>query len=350
MALPAMRISPYLYAIASLMALPLAAGAQTPSVILSIDIPTSSVQAGQTIAIPLTFQKTQAATEKRLVFILELHSATSDTLLASAVADNAGHGCSGNSGSVPLSLDIPSDASGNAWFIAYAAPWSLNRAIVETYKSYPTDGTYPYLWSGGGYGVTQNLYYLGTLIAPTNASHTTYCSGITFETFLTTFNSYNATYGHARIGTMAAADMQNFRKLWYGVTDAEKLSTRAIVDYGVGEEITDLEEVQEGDFVQIWRHSGSGHSFVFVEWIRDASQAIIGFRYWSSQSSTNGLGYGTEYFGDTTGVNRNRFWPARLRKPRDPADIEWALGQTDSRSRPILILPLPPPENGWMLH
>ena len=147
---------------------------------------------------------------------------------------------------------------------------------------------------------------------------------------------------------MTAADMSSFRKLWYGVTDGERLIARAVVDYNLGIAITDMEDVQEGDPLQFWRRSGSGHSVLFVNWIRDEGATILGLRYWSAQSSTNGIGYGAEYFGETSGINRDRFYPARLRKPRDRTDFEWSLGKTDTRSQPTIIVA--PSSMGWYFY
>jgi hypothetical protein len=121
------------------------------------------------------------------------------------------------------------------------------------------------------------------------------------------------------------------------VTDAEKLAVRAIPQYGAGVEITDFEEAQEGDIVQFWRHSGSGHNPVFVNWVRNASNQITGVRYWATQTSTNGIGYLTESFGATSGLNSARFYIARAVKPRDQADYDWALGSADSQASPTAV-------------
>ena len=51
-----------------------------------------------------------------------------------------------------------------------------------------------------------------------------------------------------------------------------------------------------GDFVQLWRHDGSGHSVIFLDWVRDG-EALVGLRYWSTQTTTNGIGEAVERFG-----------------------------------------------------
>ena len=310
--------------------------ASASGVVLSFpDVPAEAMPEEE-LSLSLALVKAATESEQRLVFLLEMRRLQDDAVLAQAIQDNSGSGYAISSGTVSFSLSVPA-VEGPIYFVAQAVPWSLNRAVTAWYKTYPTDGTHPYLWSGGGYGVTQDVYYLGELIAPTNASRTTYCCGLTFETCVLAYEDYNASYGHATIGTMSVDDMKSFRRIWYGVTDAEKLCARAVTDYQLGEEISDFEEMQEGDFVQFWRRSGSGHSVIFVDWVRNATQEITGFDYWSSQPSTDGIGCNTEFFGDSSGVNRERFWAARLRKPRDDADADWALGQADTRDQPTAL-------------
>jgi len=299
------------------------------------DIPAEAA-AEEELSLSLAYVKAATESEQRLVFLLEMRRLQDDAVLAQAVQDNSGSGYAIPSGTVSFSLSVPA-VEGPIYFAAQAVPWSLNRSVTAWYKTYPTDGTHRYFWTGSSYGVTQDVYYLGELIAPTDASHTTYCCGLTFETCVLAYEDYNTSHGHSTIGTMNVDDMRSFRRIWYGVTDAEKLCARAVTDYQLGEEINNFEEMQEGDFVQFWRRSGSGHSVIFVDWVRNATQEITGFDYWSSQSSTNGIGYNTEFFGDSSGVNRERFWAARLRKPRDAADAEWALGQADTREQPTVL-------------
>lgn len=298
----------------------------------------ASAAPGSAFTVDLNWTKPGSVAEKRLVFILELRQAGTDATLNKWTMDNSGAGYKGSGGTVPFPVMIPANASGQIYFTAWASPWSLNRAVLERYKSYPTNGTFTYLWSGGGYGVTQNLYYLGSLICPKPSGNTTYCSGLAFEAFLLAFRDYNTTYSHPRIGNITtAAQMEAYRKIWYGVTDADKLAARAIPEYNLGVEITDWEEAQEGDFVQLWRHSGSGHNPVFVNWLRNGSGTITGVRYWGSQGSTNGIGYLQESFGTTSGMNAARFYIGRVKKPRDQADYDWALGTASTMASPTAV-------------
>ena len=85
---------------------------------------------------------------------------------------------------------------------------------------------------------------------------------------------------------------------------------------GIGEIITmgdssKFEDVQPYDFCDISRNTGSGHSVIFINWIRDSEDNhIIGFRYYSTQYSTEGQGYVEEYFEDEGGTVIKRHFHA----------------------------------------
>jgi hypothetical protein len=55
-----------------------------------------------------------------------------------------------------------------------------------------------------------------------------------------------------------------------------------------------------------------------VEWITDSGGNIDGFRYWSTQSSTDGIGENEEYFGASgSSVDATYFFAARPAPPED---------------------------------
>jgi hypothetical protein len=75
--------------------------------------------------------------------------------------------------------------------------------------------------------------------------------------------------------------------------------------------ITKLADARAGDFVQIWRHRGTGHSVIFIDWVRKGGR-IQGLRYWSTQKSTQGIGYRTELFGsEGKALRRDMFYLCR---------------------------------------
>ncbi len=307
---------------------------------VSILNPPQTLNPGASAVINTSFVKSPAESERRVVIRVDLHDADTDEKVSGGISDNGGAGYTVSSAQVGCTVPVPANASGQYYFKATVAPWSLNRAVVAQYKSYPTDGTYPYSWDigrSGDYGVTREVRYLGSVICPDYPGNTTYCSGVAFETFVFAFNNYNGSYAHPYIGNILnSQNMGTFRRLWYGNTDGEKLAARAIPEWGAGREITDIEEAQEGDFIQLWRHSGSGHNPLFVSWVRNSSNQITGVRYWGSQGSI-GISFRTEYFGTTSGINPARFYIGRAAKPRDQADYDWALGQSDTKLTPSAV-------------
>lgn len=315
----------------------LGAAAPAQSVeLIAANAPTSAMP-GMPISVNFIFERVGAVEEKRLVFLVDLHDAATDAKLHQVVLNNGNLGYTADTGSLVANFYAPATANGEVYVNLWAVPWSLNRALVEKLESYPIDGTFRYEWvisRAGDYGVTQDVVYQGFTVCPDYPGNTTYCSGVAFEVFILGWNEYNATYGHSGIGTITAGTVNSFRQYWYGTTSgAEKLAAEAIPRFNAGIEITDLEEIQKGDSIQLWRTGGSGHNPVFINWVRNSSDEIIGVRYWGSQSSSNGIGYRTEYFSGYGGsVRFDRFYAARSRKPRDEADYAWALGSSSTKN------------------
>lgn len=166
---------------------------------------------------------------------------------------------------------------------------------------------------GGGYemtgsGVPIEIVHKGTRILPKGAR--TYCSGFTFAAAMTTAE---------RLGLLkdkTVEQIRRFQKEWYGgAGDPEKQQGPAMRNLGVGDNVP-LEQAQPGDFLQLWRVGGSGHSVVFTGWLMDPSRpgVLVGFSYRSSQPRTNGIGNSQERFSDAGGtVLRNRIYFSRLR-------------------------------------
>ena len=113
-----------------------------------------------------------------------------------------------------------------------------------------------------------------------------------------------------------ADDLRRFQKLWYGDGEPgdKTLCVLAVQSLGVGREVN-LPDARPGDFVQFWRRGGSGHSVIFLGWVMEDGLAV-GFRYRSSQKSTDGIGDRTEYFSDDPkgrgGVLRKQTYVCRL--------------------------------------
>ena len=268
---------------------------------------------------------------------LEIIDAGMGTTLKEEYRDNNGAGYNGASGSMTFTTSIPSAAE-SIYFRVFMTPMELNPWVISEYSSYPRDGTYPYQWSGNG--VTHDIYYKGSLIISDNvAGNACYCSGITYEVFMDAYAAYNTTYGYDSIGTLSVDGMKNFRISWY-IADAgigDKGPIRAIVTTGIGFEVTDWNHAQDGDFIQLWRHSGSGHSVIFHEWVENPEDEIIGLNYWSTQPSTDGINFNTEYFGESSGVDPAQTYIGRVVKPPDADDWSRRYDDDDTAATPTLL-------------
>lgn len=181
---------------------------------------------------------------------------------------------------------------------------TLNSYVLDVIKTYPL-GRYPYLLNNdyANYnGVTTNLYYQGRLLlkAHPSGNRASHCSGITFEVFFKAMQNRNKKLGldpHDFNG-MSYDQLYDFILTWYAA-DGNK-STRniaaAVEKYGIGRRITTLENARAGDFVDFSRENNTGHTAVFLNWLKDEKGRIIGIKYWSSQESTKGINYKQEYF------------------------------------------------------
>ncbi len=197
----------------------------------------------------------------------------------------------------------------------------FNDYVNTIIPTYPTDGSYGYYWpsSGGWLGTTEDIYYNGTLVASGDPSNQSYCVGLTFEVFMKAWVTIDTEWdGDGTINGMTVDDLYEFRLDWYvrdlfGAGPSDGVET-----YGIGELVTDWNDVQEGDFIQFWRNSGSGHNAIFIDWEWDMDGNTIGFLYWSTQNSTDGIGYNSEYFGSSgSTVNPQYFFPARVYTPEN---------------------------------
>lgn len=206
-------------------------------------------------------------------------------------------------------------------FIRQPFDIDLNEYGVEILESYPRDGTHPYSWVDSYEGVTRDLYYKGVRIARANpnGSKSCYCCGLTFEDFFRSIQQLNSDLGTSEeINKMTVTDLRYFLRLWfveYTWGDGPGVALKA---FGLGDQIEDFSKARSGDYVQFWRTTGSGHSVIFINWQTDSKGGIIGLRYWSTQSSTNGINYNIENFTGHGGtINPAMVYISRLRSPED---------------------------------
>ena len=156
-------------------------------------------------------------------------------------------------------------------------------------------------FSGGGYqwggvsGVCIPLYHGDQLIRNCGKGDKTHCCGFTLSV------AFIVATNRGLLTGKSLSDVKGFSSDWYGAGGAGcgKLCVTALEDIGIGYEVS-LEEAQKGDFCQIWRTNGSGHSVIFLSHIYEGDE-IIGFNYRSSQKSTGGIGDSKEYFDGSGG-------------------------------------------------
>lgn len=175
----------------------------------------------------------------------------------------------------------------------------LVLAQIQTYNK----GSYPYLLNtdyANYNGVTSDLYYQGKLLlkAHPSGNRANHCVGITFEVFFRAMKDWNQQQGYAgdTIKGLNSEQLYDFILKWYVAgPKTENNLVIALEEYKLGKRLTNFEEARPGDFIDFSRENQTGHTVVLIDWIR-VNGKIVGLRYWSSQESTNGIGYKTEYF------------------------------------------------------
>jgi len=210
---------------------------------------------------------------------------------------------------------------------AVVARSELNNYVLKVIPAYE-GGKYPYLLNNdyANYnGVTENITYQGSLIAKANpdGSKSSHCVGLTYEVFFKAMEERNKEAGISpdNFNNMTINNMKDFLLTWYNAEGTPKSAgdqlAGAIVKYGLGYQIKKLEDAKAGDFIDFSR-TKSGHTVVFINWLKDDNGNITGFRYWSTQKSTNGIGYKDEYFSDNPQgaskgtINRNQLYIGRV--------------------------------------
>ncbi len=206
-------------------------------------------------------------------------------------------------------VEVPSRKGGSE--SRAALYYDLNPYVLSVIKTYPT-GRYPYLLNtdyANYNGVTENISYQGQLLlkAHPSGNKASHCSGITFEVFFKAMQQRNREVGLSTsdFNGMNREQMKDFMLTWYVANGSKAVSNIAVAveRYGLGKQIHRLEQAKAGDFVDISRENWTGHTVVLINWIWKDGK-IIGLKYWSSQGTTNGIDYKTEYFNvpDANGV------------------------------------------------
>ncbi len=218
----------------------------------------------------------------------------------------------------------------SSWNSAYDT--TLNSYVLDVIETYK-NRHYPYLLNNdyANYnGVTVDLIYQGRVLLKAHPSGEKYshCSGITFEVFFKAMQKRNRKLGLAPddFNGMTYDELFDFVMYWY-VADGNKAAqnvVKAVEKYGLGQRVTRWEDARPGDFIDFSRENNTGHTVIFMNWLRDNTGRIIGLKYWSSQESTGGISYKEEYFNytDSTGkkygnVMSNMVFIARVSAVKD---------------------------------
>lgn len=198
---------------------------------------------------------------------------------------------------------------------------ALNSHVLARVRLYPAGGSVtmvPRQRQANSMGVTRDIFYLGEKFWEGDPEHA-HCSGLIFEVYLGACEDWSReTTGSARF-SLPGVDLNSFRALqraFYGTDGNERTLVDALVSRGLGIEVLDPEDARPGDLVQFWRLDGTGHSVVFLDWIRDGAQQINGLRFWSIQGG--GIGEATgliAYDHETTGIDRHRIYIVRALPP-----------------------------------
>lgn len=191
----------------------------------------------------------------------------------------------------------------------------MNAEVVQMCLSYPREGKHGYWWPKVAMpfdGATTDVVIDGRVVMRGEPQGRCFCCGLTLETF------YRVLQKQDKQPDCLTSDTADLVKgLWFCRKLKSPGPEDAMVALGVGEKISSLDKVLPGDFVQIWRPSGSGHSVVFVAWAYDRSGKRVGMHYWSTQPSTDGIGFAAEVFGNQGAVidlQNTSF--ARLKSPK----------------------------------
>ncbi len=196
----------------------------------------------------------------------------------------------------------------------------FNAIVVGYLETYATDGSNGYYWPSGSdwSGTTRDIWYQEVLVAEGDRDGRCFCVGLTWEVYMRAWEEVDrSTGGDGSINGVSVDDLYVFRTDWF-VRELDGAGpSEAFEHYGVGEELTDVSKFLPGDFVQFWRHSGSGHNVIFVDWLVEGGD-IVGLEYWSTQSSTDGVGYNSERFGSSgSSIDRNLVFAGRGYMPTE---------------------------------
>ena len=174
-------------------------------------------------------------------------------------------------------------------------PEGFNRYVVEVINDwtlYPKNGQYPYCWREcpGSMGVVHPVAYLGETLWDGEGS--CFCTGHTLEILLLAVRKWQVANGLEEtepLGDLSFESLHGgeFYQHWqgYGVAvDASSATALAVAGIGYPLARDGWGAAQPGDFVNLSRTNGTGHSVIFVSWVRQGGD-IAGLRYFGCNSA-----------------------------------------------------------------
>jgi hypothetical protein len=199
----------------------------------------------------------------------------------------------------------------------------FNALVLRIAGEYPTDGTHGYWWPKAGEGnydgCTRDLELQGKRVMRGEEKKRAYCCGLTLEVFLRAYKEWLKDHGGEEASVLTPENWKEFQRQWFVVEKNGPGPSAAAEQFGLGKTIP-RGEARPGDFVQIWRTENkngkvSGHSVIFLDWVRDAGGNPNGFRYWSTQPGTKGINEVTEHYGPDGGMAEQYTYFCRI-EPR----------------------------------
>ncbi|MFH1811089.1 MAG: hypothetical protein ABIJ09_20280 [Pseudomonadota bacterium] len=211
-----------------------------------------------------------------------------------------------------------------------AEPSGFNRYLVQSINDatlWPRDSSVPFCWlsssCNSAQGMSRDAYYGGQRVFQGGGD--CFCTGHALEVFLDAWRRYreaNALASDAQLADLTLNRLQggDFYQQWQGTGSApipnlaSSGEALALVNAGraIANSAANFDSVLPGDLINLSRDPPSGHAVLFVGWLRDNSNNIVGLRYYgcnpgggetcadpndpANSTGVNGPGFISEYF------------------------------------------------------
>lgn len=174
------------------------------------------------------------------------------------------------------------------------APGALNAHVLAVVDALPRGGGYEWPSSDPkAGGCLADLTLRGETVlragrAGPSGAPPTFCCGLTLEILWRAWEQWARETGAEMLGGITVPAARALKRAWF-CEGTRKGPVDALLGRGLGVAVP-LSEALPGDFAQLWRSGGSGHSVVVLRWEPDRRRLA----YLSTQKSTGGIGARTE--------------------------------------------------------